>query len=82
MVPSVKELITMARLRPLPISRTEIARRTKLSLAHISKIFTTNAGARRNPSAQAAQKIAASMGWTTDQLLDYLRQVHKQKHAA
>ena len=61
----------MVRLKPLPISRTEIHRRTKLSLAHVSKIF----GGTRKPSADAAQRIASAMGWSTDQLLDYLKKV-------
>ncbi len=59
------------RLRPLPISRTEIHRRTALSLAHVSKVFS----GKRKPSSDAAQQIAHAMGWTTDQLFDYLKKV-------
>jgi transcriptional regulator with XRE-family HTH domain len=56
----------------LPIGILEIARRTKFSPAHISKIFS----GRRNPSFGAAALIASAMHISLDEL--YMRLVNAQ----
>lgn len=57
--------------RRLPVSRTTISRRSGYSLAHVSKVFS---GTRR-PSVDCAQKFASAIGWTVDELLDFLDRV-------
>jgi transcriptional regulator with XRE-family HTH domain len=50
------------------LSRSEVSRRTGISMAHVSKIF----GGKRTPSLRTLQKIAGAFGASVNQVIDRL----------